>query len=91
MPGHNGHARDDTYRWRQGTNRTNNYAVQTTLYAGPGELCVSKKSRAFNHACGGRTTGVDLILLTGCPKVLAYAVERKRAPGETIGFTAHCS
>ena len=27
--------------------------------------------------------GVDLVLLTGCPKVLAHAAERRRAPGET--------
>ena len=27
--------------------------------------------------------GVNLILLTGCPKVLTHAAERKRAPGET--------
>jgi uncharacterized membrane protein len=41
------------------------------------------RSRAFNHGCADTKLGVDLILLTGCPKVLAHAAERKRAPGET--------
>ena len=40
-------------------------------------------SRSFNHGCADPKPGVDLVLLTGCPKVLAYAVERRRAPCET--------
>ena len=30
-----------------------------------------------------RGPGVDLVLLTGCPKMLAHAVERRRATRET--------
>ena len=30
-------------------------------------------SRGFNHGCADRTPGVDLVLLTGCPRVLAHA------------------
>ena len=32
-----------------------------------------KEVEAFNHGCADRAPGVDLVLLTGCPRVLAHA------------------
>lgn len=48
-----------------------------------------RRSTAFNHGCANPRPGVDLVLLTGCPKVLTHAAERKRAPGETKILRGH--
>jgi hypothetical protein len=44
---------------------------------------VRLRSRSCNHGCAGPTRGVVLVMLVGCPKMLAHAVERRRAPNET--------
>jgi len=53
-------------------------------------MVIESGSRSFNHGCAGWKPGVDVVLLTGCPRALAYAVGRKRALGEAAGAPRRC-
>lgn len=59
--------------------------VRELTAAAPGRMVLPARDRQLtsSNGCAGRKPRVDLVLLTGCPTVLAYAVGRKRAPGET--------